>query len=135
MLRHFSCVLRTKLGRQCACVLRHFSCVLRTTLGRQCACVLRHFSCVRLFVTPGTTACQLLCPWDSPDKNTGVGCHSLLQGIFLTQGSKLGLLCFLPWQAGSLSPAPPGKPKDSWRNMKREEVPGVVMYTMGGCQG
>ena len=27
-----------------------------------------------------------LCPWDSPGKNTGVGCHSLLQGIFLTQG-------------------------------------------------
>ena len=24
--------------------------------------------------------------WDSPGKNTGVGCHSLLQGIFLTQG-------------------------------------------------
>ena len=29
----------------------------------------------------------LLCPWDSPGKNTGVGCHALLQGIFLTQGS------------------------------------------------
>ena len=26
-------------------------------------------------------------PWDSPGKNTGVGCHSLPQGIFLTQGS------------------------------------------------
>jgi len=33
-----------------------------------------------------------LCPWDSPGKNTGVGCHLLLQGIFLTQGSNLGLL-------------------------------------------
>ena len=32
------------------------------------------------------TACQLLCPWNSPGKNTGVGCHVLLQGIFLTQG-------------------------------------------------
>ena len=29
---------------------------------------------------------QVLCPWDFPGKNTGVGCHSLLQGIFLTQG-------------------------------------------------
>ena len=28
---------------------------------------------------------------DSPDKNTGVGCHALLQGIFLTQGSNPGL--------------------------------------------
>ena len=34
----------------------------------------------------------LLCPWDSPDRNTGVGCHVLLQGIFPTQGSNRGLL-------------------------------------------
>ena len=39
---------------------------------------------------------------DSPGKNTGVGCHALLQGIFLTQGLNLGLLCLLHWQAGSL---------------------------------
>ena len=32
-----------------------------------------------------------LCPWDSPGKNTGVGCHALLQGIFPTQGSNPGL--------------------------------------------
>ena len=31
---------------------------------------------------------MLLGPWDFPGKNTGVGCHSLLQGIFPTQGSK-----------------------------------------------
>ena len=35
---------------------------------------------------------RLLCPWDSPGKNTGVGSHSLLQGIFLTWGSNPGLL-------------------------------------------
>ena len=29
---------------------------------------------------------RILCPWDSPGKNTGVGCHALLQGIFPTQG-------------------------------------------------
>ena len=34
---------------------------------------------------------RLLCPWDSPSKNIAVGCHSLLQGIFLTQKSNLGL--------------------------------------------
>ena len=34
---------------------------------------------------------KLLCPWDSPGKNTRVGCHSLLKGIFLTQRSKPGL--------------------------------------------
>ena len=34
-------------------------------------------------------------PWDSPDKNTGEGCYAILQGIFLTQGSNLHLLCLL----------------------------------------
>ena len=34
---------------------------------------------------------RLHCPWDSPGKNIGVGCHALLQGIFLTQGSNLRL--------------------------------------------
>ena len=33
-----------------------------------------------------------LCPWSSPGKDTGVSCLSLLQGIFLTRGSNLGLL-------------------------------------------
>ena len=35
---------------------------------------------------------RLLCPWDSPGKNTGVGCHFFLQGIFPTQGSNPHLL-------------------------------------------
>ena len=35
---------------------------------------------------------RLFCPWDSLGKNIGVGCHALLQGIFLTQGSNPGLL-------------------------------------------
>ena len=47
---------------------------------------------------------------DSPGKNTGVGCHALLQGIFLTQGWHLHLLCLLHWQEGSSPRAPPRKP-------------------------
>ena len=42
--------------------------------------------------TPRTVAHQLLCPWNSPGKNIGVGCPALLQGIFLTQGLNPGLL-------------------------------------------
>ena len=42
---------------------------------------------------------RLLCRWDFPGRNTGVGCHFLLQGIFPTQGSNLYLLL---WQVGSL---------------------------------
>ena len=53
--------------------------------------------------------CRLLCPWDSPDKNTGVGCHALLQRIFPTQGLSLHLLRLLHWQAGSLPLVPPEK--------------------------
>ena len=48
-------------------------------------------SCLTL-CHPWTIAHQLLCPWDFPGKNVGVGCYSLLQGIFLTQGLNLGLL-------------------------------------------
>ena len=40
-------------------------------------------------------------PWDSPGKNTGVGSHFILQGIVLSQGSNLHLLCVLHWQVGS----------------------------------
>ena len=54
-----------------------------------CACVLSHFSWVWLFATLWTIACQTPL-WDSLGKNTGVGCHSFLQGIFLTQGWNLG---------------------------------------------
>ena len=42
-------------------------------------------------VTLWTVATRLLCPWDSPGKKTRVGCHCLLQGIFLTQGSNPSL--------------------------------------------
>ena len=53
-------------------------------------------------MTPWTAARRLLCPWDFPGKDTGVGCHFLLQGIFPTQGSNLCLLCLLHWPADSL---------------------------------
>ena len=46
-------------------------------------------SCVRLFVTPQNVALSV---WDSPGKNTWVGCHFLIQGIFLIQWSNWHLL-------------------------------------------
>ena len=49
----------------------------------------------------------LLCPWVFPGKNTGVGCHFLLQGIFLTQELNPGLPHCL--QADSVPYEPPGK--------------------------
>jgi len=55
-------------------------------------CVLIH---VQLFETPWI---RLLCPWDFPGRNTGVGCYFLLQGIFPTQGWNQCLLPLLNWQ-------------------------------------
>ena len=59
----------------------------------------------------GLQPARLLHPWNFPGKNTEIGCHALLQGIFLTQGSNPCLLYLLTWQAGSLPLAPPGKPQ------------------------
>ena len=53
---------------------------------------------------------------DSPGKNTGVGWHALLQGIFPTQGSNSHLLCLLHWQMGSLAVVQLGKsPHIPWK--------------------
>ena len=72
--------------------------------------MLSHFSCVRLCNPrdcnpPGSSVL--------PGKNTGVGCHFLLQGIFPIQGSNLCLLCLLHWQVGYLPPGPPRKPQST----------------------
>ena len=61
-------------------------------------------SCVWLFVTLWIGPTGLLCPWDFPSKNTGVGCHFLLQGIFPTQGLNL---CFcMPYVGRHSFPLP-----------------------------
>ena len=49
--------------------------------------VVKSLSHVQLLQPHGLWPARLLCPWDSPGKNIGVGCHFLLQGIFPTQGS------------------------------------------------
>ena len=55
----------------------------------------------------GLQPARLLRRWDLPGKNTGVGCHFLLQGIFPTQGLNLGSPAF---QVDSFLSEPPGKP-------------------------
>ena len=49
-------------------------------------------SCVQLFAAPWTAGRRLLCPWNSAGRNTGEGCHALLQGMPPTQESNSGLL-------------------------------------------
>ena len=67
-----------------------------STRSRWAASVLRAQSCPTLR-HPGLQPARLLCPWDSPGKNTAVGCHALLQGVFSTQGPNLSLLRLLHW--------------------------------------
>ena len=55
-------------------------------------CVQSHFSCVQLCATFWLQPTRLLSPWDSPGRNTRMGCHALLQWIFLNWGSKLAPL-------------------------------------------
>ena len=50
----------------------------------------------------GLQLTRLLCPWNSPEKNPGVGCCFLLQAIFSTQRSNPSLQCLLHWQVDSL---------------------------------
>ena len=57
-----------------------------------CACTLSHSVMSDSLQPHGLYLARLLCPRNSPGKNTGVGCHSLFQGIFTTQGSNPGLL-------------------------------------------
>ena len=53
--------------------------------------MLSHFNMSNSVQPYGQEPARLLCPWDSSGKNTGVGCHALLQGTFLTQGMNLCL--------------------------------------------
>ena len=56
-----------------------------------CVCV-SHSVMSNSLWSHGLQPARLLCPWDSPGKHTGVGCHFLLQSIFPTQESNPGLL-------------------------------------------
>ena len=63
---------------------------------------------------------------DFPGKNTGMGCHAVLQGIFPTQGLNSHLLYFLHWQAGSLPLAPPGQTPWNTNNIKIAILPKIT---------
>ena len=60
--------------------------------------------------THGLYPARVFCPWNFPGKNTRVGCHFILQGIFLTQGLNLCLFSLLHWQGFFFTPVLPGKP-------------------------
>ena len=81
-----------------------FNCALKDIYS---CCVLVSKLCPTLLQPHGLQHARLLCPWDFPDKNIEVGCHFLLQGIFLTQGLNPLLL---HWQADSVPLSHQGSP-------------------------
>ena len=84
----------------------------------------------------GLQPARLLCPWDSPGKNTGAGCHALLQSICPTQRSNLCLLhCKQMFHLLShLGSAPPPRP---WQKKSRTFLfwPQVVRQTSAVAPG
>ena len=66
---------------------------LHLITGMVCA-VLSHSVVSNSLQPHGLQPARLLCPWDSPGKNIGVGCHALPQSIFPTEGLNPGLPCY-----------------------------------------
>ena len=79
--------------------------------------------CPTLLPPQGLQPTRLLCPQDFPSQNTGVGCHFLLQGIFLTQGSNLHLL---HWQKDSLLLGHQRSPCEKTQSLKLLTLPLMV---------
>ena len=71
-----------------------------------CYAMLSHFSRVQLCVTPWTAAHQAPLSWDSPGKNTGVGCHFLLQCRKMKGESEVAQSC--PTLSDPRDWSPPG---------------------------
>ena len=68
--------------------------------------LLSHFSHVRLVWPHRRPPTRLLCPWDSPGKNTGVGCHFLLQCMKVKSESEVAQSC--PTLSHLMDCSPPG---------------------------
>ena len=90
-------------------VNNHFTIELQISIylkAKNCCLVAKSWR--TLLQAHGLWPARLLCLWDFPCKNTGVGCHSLLQGIFPTQRWNSSLLC---WQVDSLPLSHQGSPQ------------------------
>ena len=71
-----------------------------------CACLAAQ-SCLTLLWPHGLQPARLLCPWDFPGKNTGVGYHFFIQGIFPFPGTEPASPALAGW---FVTTEPPGKP-------------------------
>ena len=92
-------------------------------LFNSCCCCLVFNLCPTLLWSLGLSLAKLLCPWNSPGINTGMGYHFLLLGIFPTQGLNL---YFLHWQADFLLLSHPGRLFNSW-------IYSVILFWINEC--
>ena len=74
---------------------------------------------------------RLLCPWDSPGKNTGVACHFLLQGIFSDPGKEPTSPASPALAGGFFTTEPQGMPTQglwchNWEGNPKQE--GIYVY-------
>ena len=92
---------------------QHFTMIFLNIMPRKELCVLCSLSHVQLFATPWTVACQAPLSMEFSRQGDWSGCVFLLQGILLTQGSNLYLLCLLKC-AGIFFFTTAQYPKESW---------------------
>ena len=76
----------------------------------------------------GPQPARLLCPWGFSRQEYWRGCHFLLQGIFSTHGSNLGLLCLLHWQAGSLPLSSVAQSCPTLCDLMNHSTPGLPVH-------
>ena len=81
--------------------------------------MLSGFSGVQLYMILWTVARKALLSLGFSRLKYWSALHVLLQGIFLTQGLNMSILCLLHWQVGSLSLAPPRKPHNWYTHYEK----------------
>ena len=97
-----------------------------------CFCEVKLLSRVRLFATRGLWPTKLLHPGDSPGRNTGVGCHFLLQCMKVQSESEVTQSCPTPSDPMDCSPqAPPSmgfSRQECWSGVP---LPSPIIVTKG----
>ena len=95
--------------------------------------LLSRFTHVRLCATPRWQPTMLLCPWDSPGKNTGVGCHLLLQCMKVKSESEVAQLCLTlsnTWTATYQAPLSMGFSRQEYQSGLPLPSPSTCPYIL-----
>ena len=101
---------KTPLTVLCQCIVSYTACNIKLYHIRS-ACGLSRSVMSNSLQPHELEPTRLLCPWNFPGKNSGVGFHFLFHGVFFPiEGSNLRLLQLLHWQRGSLPLSHLGSP-------------------------